>query len=189
MAGPLQVILGIAVLGWVLYNQLRVRQFSRRRPRIAAVLGAIGLVEVATAAAAHPVSVVGWTLLVTGLVLGAALGLVRAATVKIWVRDGAVYTQGHALTAALWIVGIGVHIGLDVLARVVDPAAESLNTSSVLLFIAVSLGVQGLMTMRRVQSLPGAPSPVGARGGERPRHDGSDSSKPRAHVAGNPDRP
>lgn len=163
MSGALQVVIGIVVLGWILWNQLRVRQFSPRRLRIAAILGVVGLVEVVSTAGAHPVSVTGWTLLVIGLVVGAALGLVRAATVRLWVRDGVVWTQGHALTAALWIVGIAVHIGLDVLARVVAPSADGVNASSVLLFIAVSLGVQGLMTLRRAQTLPGAPLLTGVR--------------------------
>lgn len=163
MSGALQVILGIAVLGWILYNQLRVRVFSPRRLRVAAVLGVVGLGEVVSAAGAHPVSVVGWTLLVTGLLVGAALGLLRAATVRLWVDDGVVHTQGHAMTAALWIVGIGVHLGLDVLARVIAPSAETLNTSSVLLFLALSLGVQGLMTVRRARALPGAPVLAGMR--------------------------
>ena len=156
MSGALQVIIGIAVLGWVLDNQLRVRQFTARRLRLAGILGLVGLVEVASSAGAQPMSVVGWTLLVTGLVIGAALGLLRAATVKLWVRDGAVYTQGHALTAALWIVGIAIHIGLDVLAGAIAPTANAVNSSSVLLFIAVGLGVQGLVTLQRARALPGA---------------------------------
>jgi hypothetical protein len=156
MSGPLQVIVGIVVLGWILFNQLRVRQFTARRLRVAGILGIVGVVEVASSAGTHPVSVVGWTLLVTGLVIGAALGLLRAATVTLWVRDGVVWTQGHALTAALWIVGIAVHIGLDLLARAIAPSADVVNASSVLLFIAVSLGVQGLVTLRRAQALPGA---------------------------------
>lgn len=163
MSGPLQVIVGIVVLGWILYNQLRVRQFSPRRLRVAAILGVLGLVEIVSAAGTHPASLVGWTLLITGLVVGAALGLLRAATVRLWVRDGTVYTQGHAMTAVLWVVGIGVHIGLDLLARAIAPSAEVVNTSSVLLFIAVSLGVQGLMTVRRAQTLPGAPVLAGVR--------------------------
>ncbi len=160
MSGALQVIIGIAVLGWVVYNQLRVRQFTARRLRIAGILGVVGVVEVASAAGAHPVSVVGWTLLVVGLVVGAALGLLRAATVRLWVRDGAVYTQGHALTAALWIVGIAIHVGLDLLAGAIAPTANAVNSSSVLLFIAVSLGVQGLVTLQRARALPGLPAPV-----------------------------
>ncbi|NMO89387.1 hypothetical protein [Actinomycetospora sp. TBRC 11914] len=163
MSGPVQVVVGVLVLGWILWNQLRVRQFSPRRLRVAAVLGVVGVVEVVSTAGAHPVSVTGWALLVVGLLIGAALGLVRAATVRLWVRDGAVWTQGHALTAALWIVGIAAHLGLDLLARAVAPSADAVNASSVLLFIAVSLGVQGLMTLRRAQSLPGAPDLTGVR--------------------------
>jgi hypothetical protein len=60
------------------------------------------------------------------------------------------------MTAALWIVGIAIHIGLDLLARALAPSADAVNASSVLLFIAVSLGVQGLVTMQRARSLPGA---------------------------------
>jgi NAD/NADP transhydrogenase beta subunit len=154
---PLQIVIGVAVLGWILYNQLRVRQFSTRRLRLAGILGVVGLIEVLSTASSHPASMVGWTLLIAGLVIGAALGLLRAATVKLWVRDGVVYTQGHLLTAALWLVGIGAHIGLDLLAPSLAPSAEGINSSSVLLFLAVSLGVQGLMTVHRVRSLPGAP--------------------------------
>jgi hypothetical protein len=164
MSGPLQMIVGIAVLGWIVSNQLRVRQFTARRLRLARILGIAGLVEVVSTAGAQPVSVAGWTLLVLGLVIGAALGLLRAATVKLWVRDGAVYTQGHAMTAALWIVGIAVHVGLDLLARAIAPSADAVNASSVLLFVAVSLGVQGLMTMQRARALPGARILDGVRG-------------------------
>ena len=163
MSGLLQVIVGIAVLGWILVNQLRVRQFSARRLRVAGILGVVGVVEVVSTAGAHAVSMVGWTLVITGLVVGAALGLLRAATVTLWVRDGAVYTQGHAMTAALWIVGIGVHIGLDVLARVIAPSVDGVDASSVLLFLAVSLGVQGLVTLQRARTLPGAPVLAGVR--------------------------
>ena len=163
MSGLLQVIVGIAVLGWILVNQLRVRQFSARRLRVAGILGVVGVVEVVSTAGAHPVSMVGWTLVITGLVVGAALGLLRAATVTLWVRDGAVYTQGHAMTAALWIVGIGVHIGLDVLARVIAPSVDAVDASSVLLFLAVSLGIQGLVTLQRARTLPGAPVLAGVR--------------------------
>lgn len=163
MSGTLQVVVGVLVLGWILANQLRVRAFTPRRLRVAAVLGVVGLVEVVSTAGTHPVSLTGWTLLVVGLLVGAALGLVRAATVDLWVRDGVVWTRGHALTAALWFVGIAVHVGLDVLARVVAPSADAVNASSVLLFIAVGLGVQGLMTLRRAQSLPGTPVLTGMR--------------------------
>ncbi|MDL5158271.1 hypothetical protein [Actinomycetospora termitidis] len=158
MNGTLSAVLGIAVLVWVVYNQLRVREFTPRRVRVAAVLGVIGLVQVASAAADAPVSTLGWTLLVTGLVVGGLLGLLRARTMKLWVADGTVFTQGHWGTAALWIVGIAAHVGLDLLARLVAPSAATVNAASILLFVGVSLGAQGLVTMSRARSLPGAPA-------------------------------
>ncbi|WP_433798489.1 hypothetical protein [Actinomycetospora sp. CA-084318] len=158
MSGTFSAVIGIAVLVWVIWNQVRVREFTPRRVRIAGILGIVGLVELVSAAGAQPVSATGWALLVTGLVVGAALGLLRAATVHLWVADGKVFTQGHWGTAALWLVGIGVHVGLDLLAGVVAPSAATVNSSSILLFIAVSLGAQGLVTMQRARSLPGAPA-------------------------------
>jgi hypothetical protein len=157
MNGVFSAVIGIAVLVWVVYNQVRVREFTPRRVRVAAILGIVGLVEVVQAVGTHPASALGWTLLVTGLVVGAVLGLLRAATVNLWVADGRVFTQGHWGTAGLWVLGIAVHVGLDLLAGVIAPSAATLNSSSILLFIAVSLGAQGLVTLQRARSLPGAP--------------------------------
>lgn len=157
MNGAFSAVIGVAVLGWVMWNQLRVREVTPQRVRIAGVLAVVGVVEVAQAAGAAPVSGLGWVLLVVGLVVGAALGLVRAATVDLWAADGRVLTRGSWGTAGLWLLGIGVHVGLDVLARVVAPSAATLNSSSILLFVAVGLGAQGLVTMRRARSLPGSP--------------------------------
>lgn len=159
MNGALSAVIGVAVLGWVIWNQLRVREVTPRRVRIAGVLAVVGVVEVAQAAGAAPVSGLGWVLLVVGLVVGAALGLVRAATVDLWAAaDGRVLTRGSWGTAGLWLLGIGVHVGLDVLARVVAPSAATLNSSSILLFVAVGLGAQGLVTTRRARSLPVSPA-------------------------------
>ena len=56
-----------------------------------------------------------------------------------------------------------IHIGLDLLAGAIAPTANAVNSAGVLLFIAVSLGVQGLVTMQRARSLPGAPVLAGVR--------------------------
>lgn len=154
MSGMVEAVIGVAVLGWVIWNQVRVRELTPRRVRIAGILGIVGVGEIAQAAGVAQVSVTGWAL----LVVGAALGLLRAATVNLWVADGKVFSQGHWGTAALWLLGVGVHVGLDLLAGVIAPSATTLNSSSILLFVAVGLGAQGLVTMQRARSLPGAPA-------------------------------
>ncbi|MHC1563132.1 hypothetical protein ACR9E3_29580 [Actinomycetospora sp. C-140] len=158
MTGMLSALVGIAVLAWVIVNQLRPQPLTARRLRLAGILAVVGVVQLVSAAGAHPVPPMGWTLLALGLAIGAVLGALRARTVRLWVRDGVVWTQGHALTAVLWVVGIGAHVGLDLLARTVVPAAETVNTASILLFVAVSLGVQGLVTVQRTRGLAGARS-------------------------------
>jgi hypothetical protein len=160
MNGVLSILIGIAVLVWVVVNQLRPRPLGTRRARLAGVLGVVGVVQLASAATAHPVPPLGWVLLLLGLAIGAALGAVRARSVHLWVRDGVVWTQGYAMTAALWVVGIAAHVGLDLLARAIVPDAETVNAASVLLFVALSLGVQGVVTAQRARALTGAPRTV-----------------------------
>ncbi|GAA4778474.1 hypothetical protein GCM10023200_09320 [Actinomycetospora chlora] len=155
MDGTLSAVIGIAVLVWVVVNQVRARPLSARRMRIAGILGVVGLVQLVGAAAAGPVPALGWVLLLAGLAIGALLGGIRAGTVRLWVRDGVVWTQGHAATAALWVVGIAAHVGLDLLARAVAPGSATIDGASVLLFVAVSLGVQGVVTARRAAVLTG----------------------------------
>jgi hypothetical protein len=50
----------------------------------------------------------------------------------------------------LWVVAIGVHIGLDVL---FDSSAKGLSGASILLYLAVSLGVQRLAVQSRATRL------------------------------------
>jgi hypothetical protein len=156
MSGTLSAVVGIAVLVWVVVNQLRARPLRGRRMQIAAVLGVVGVVQLVSAAGAHPVPALGWVLLLAGLVVGAVLGAIRAGTVRLWVRDGVVWTQGHAATAALWVLGIVVHVVLDLVARAAAPSAATVDTASILLFVAVSLAVQGVVTSHRARVLTGA---------------------------------
>jgi hypothetical protein len=49
------------------------------------------------------------------LVIAAVFGAIRAATVHIWVYGGQAWRQGTWLTAVLWVVSLGVHLGYDYL--------------------------------------------------------------------------
>ena len=52
----------------------------------------------------------------------------------------------------LWLVSVALHVGIDLLA----PSALTTGSASILLFVAVSLGVQALALTRRavVADLP-----------------------------------
>lgn len=154
MTPVVSALIGLLVLAWIVYNQLRPREVTNRRLRIAGVLGVVGLVQVTTAASGHPVSALALGLLVLGLVIGAGLGVGRAYTMRAWTApDGRRMIQGNWVTAALWLVGIAVHVGLDLLVRAFDPASEPVNTASIMLFVAVSIGAQALVAVRRSRAL------------------------------------
>lgn len=159
------VLIGLLVVALLLYRQLQARQASERSGfRLALILGVIGVIDAAQAFQGHTVSGSAVGLIVLGMGVGAALGAVRAYTVHVW-RDenGVAWRKGNWVTAALWIVAIGLHLLIDV---AVDHTSgiSGLGTSTLLLYLALSLGVQREIVRLRAAQLDAgqrAQSPTG----------------------------
>jgi hypothetical protein len=69
--------------------------------------------------------------------------------------DGWAWRQGTVLTAALWIVSLATHLVLD---AVIDHSTTitALGTSSILVYLAVTLGVQReIVRWRASRLVPG----------------------------------
>ncbi|HEY2549906.1 MAG TPA: hypothetical protein VGI64_04950 [Streptosporangiaceae bacterium] len=49
--------------------------------------------------------------LVGSLVLAAAFGAARAATVRLWLSEGEAWTRGNAATALPWVLAVAAHLG------------------------------------------------------------------------------
>jgi hypothetical protein len=149
------VLIALAVLALVLSRQLQKRRVREARPyRLILVLGVIGVVETAQFDQQHAVSAAGWGLLAASLALGAGLGALRGLTTHVWREDGVLYRQGDAITVMLWLVGIGLHLGLDLATGHVDHDAAGLGSSSVLLYLALTLGIQRVLVLERADHLP-----------------------------------
>jgi len=154
------LVIGVAVLGLLIYRQLRARPV-RGNQRIVLILVIIGLIETAEymqklhAGSAAVVALVG------SLVLAAVFGVARAATVKIWIQDGQAWAKGNLLTAALWIVALAAHLGYDYLIGQ-HKDIGNLGDATVLLYLAVSLAVQRVVITARAQRLD--PASVGRMG-------------------------
>ncbi len=137
------VVIGIAIVGLLVYRQLTARPVRERNAaRLVLILGVIGVIEMVQAAKGHHIgsATIGWIAL--GLVIGASLGALRAMTMRIWRDDaGVAWRRGSVLTGALWIVSLAAHFGLDAL---IDHSttAKSLGSADILLYLAVTLGVQ-----------------------------------------------
>ncbi len=78
--------------------------------------------------------------------------MIRAATVHVWADGGQGWRQGTWLTAVLWVVSLGVHLGYDYL---IDGkgAQAGLGSASLLLYFGVTFTIQRLILQARAQRI------------------------------------
>jgi hypothetical protein len=147
------VVISAAVLVFILYRQVQVRRTSPRMvlPIILVIVGVLSLTGSATTSSGKMTgSEVG--ILIALLVLDAGcLGAVRAWTVKLW-HDGqqGVLRQGTWVTILLWLVGLGIHEGVDFAAHI--PA------SSTLLYLGVTMLAQQFALQTRINRMEQLPA-------------------------------
>ena len=160
----LDVILGLAVLALLIYRQLAARPVNSSALRLIAILVIIGIFQTyqfLNKGHDHPLT---FAALGGSLVLAAIFGALRAGTVRVWLQDGQAWSQGNWLTATLWIASLVAHLGYDVL-LVHGPGARGLGTATIVLYLAVTLGFQRVLVLRRAQRLqlagPAAPGDLG----------------------------
>lgn len=160
----LDIILGLAVLALLIYRQLAARPVNSSALRLIAILVIIGIFQTyqfLNKGHDHPLT---FAALGGSLVLAAIFGALRAGTVRVWLQDGQAWSQGNWLTATLWIASLVAHLGYDVL-LVHGPGARGLGTATIVLYLAVTLGFQRVLVLRRAQRLqlagPAAPGDLG----------------------------
>jgi hypothetical protein len=147
------LVIGVLVLGLLIYRQLMPRRASFR---IVAVLGVIGLIETVQYLQQHHGGTATVATLAGSLVLAAAFGAARARTVRVWQQDGSAWSQGSWLTALLWIAGLGAHLGYDALLDT-HKGTTGLGNATIVLYLAISLAVQRVIVLQRARRLgPGS---------------------------------
>jgi hypothetical protein len=155
----LYLVIGVAVLGLLIYRQLVARPVQGNQ-RLVLILVIIGLIEAAQYLQKLHAGSAAIVALAGSLVLAAIFGAARAATVRIWIQDGQAWSKGNILTAALWVVALGAHLGYDYLIGQ-HKDIGSLGDATVLLYLAVSLAVQRVIVVLRAQRpSPAVPGPV-----------------------------
>jgi hypothetical protein len=145
------LVLGILVLGLLIYRQFIARPVrdAFRLPLILAVIGIVGLISFLKGKNVDGALMAG---LVGSLVLAAVFGGIRAMFTKVWIQDGRAWRKGGVIGAVLWVVTLAVHLGYDQLVY----SHSQLGNATILLYLAVSLVVQGLILEARAQRLPAA---------------------------------
>ncbi len=155
-----QIVIGVAVLALLIYRQLRTRPVNASGLRLAAIIGVIGLIETYEFVQKHHAGAVTYAALAGSLVLAAGFGVLRAATVRIWLQDGQPWSRGSWVTASLWVVALAAHLGYDAL--VAGHGTGNVGAATIVLYLAVSLGIQRLVVHQRAQRLSGAGSGAGS---------------------------
>ncbi|MFE5740583.1 hypothetical protein [Streptomyces celluloflavus] len=164
--GETALVVAVIVVGLVVRQQLRTRPVRRIGslivPALLGVLGALGIsFGIASVLNYHALTTLPVILLVVSLAVAAGFGVARARTVRMWHGpQGEVLRKGTAATTGLWLVSVGVHIGLSLW---IDHAAGAglLGTASLYAYLAIGLGTQNLLLRGRTAGLPrsGATAP------------------------------
>jgi len=155
-AGDLYDIIGIAALAFILYRQLAVRRV-RDSYRLVIILAVVGVLELSRFLSNRNGSHVGDGRIALALagsaVLAVGMGVLRAMTVRLWRgRDGQLLRKGTWLTATLWVLAVAAHLALDALvAGGVSGKTGNIGNATILLYLAVSFGVQQMVLLKRAE--------------------------------------
>jgi hypothetical protein len=143
------VLIGLAVLALLLWRQLQPRRVREDGAlRLTVILLAIGVFQAYPVLSSHPPTTIVLVLLGAGLVSGAVFGTLRAYTTKLWVQDNEGWRRGTWVTLVLWLVAVGLHFGIDYLSER-QGAPAGLGSSTIVLYLAVTLGIQRFTTQQR----------------------------------------
>lgn len=143
------VLVGLAVLALLLWRQLQPRRVREDGAmRLTVILLVVGVFQAYPVLSGHPPTTVVVLLLLAGLVSGAVFGTLRAYTTKLWIQDNEVWRRGTGVTLVLWLVAVGLHFGIDYLSEQ-QGAPAGLGSSTIVLYLAVTLGIQRFITQQR----------------------------------------
>jgi hypothetical protein len=144
--------IGLIALVYIVTKQLQAKpaKTDMRLPLILGVIGIIQLTGFLRGEDSHAGEVAA--ALLGSLLLAAAFGAIRAATVHVWVDNGQPWRQGNWLTAALWILSLAVHLGYDFVVDGRGPLS-GLGNASLLLYFGITYAIQRLIIQARAQRI------------------------------------
>jgi hypothetical protein len=145
-----ELVIGVAVLGLLIYRNLRARPVRQANQRLYLILGVIGVIETFQYVDKHHDGALAVAALLGSLVLAAGFGAVRALTVHVWMQNGQAWSKGNWLTAGLWVVALAAHLGYD---AALGKQLAGLGDATILLYLVASLLTQRVIVLARAQRL------------------------------------
>ncbi|MFJ7211547.1 hypothetical protein [Amycolatopsis sp. NPDC098790] len=153
MPSAANVLLYVAIAAYVfyrvVYKQVRGTLLNRRTLTVMPlVLVAVGAYLAAKDLPGASGAELG--LLAADLVVLAGLGVLRSTTTTLTERDGTTFQKGSAVTIGLWVLTIGVRVGLVALGTALGISGP-LTSASIAFTLGVSIAVQNATTYYRIQ--------------------------------------
>jgi len=148
----------LAVLVLVVYRQLTPHAMRDNPLKLPMILGAIGAYESYGYLSAHPTVPVGDVAgVLVGLTLATLIAYPRAQSVSIYrAPDGTWMSRGNIRTLGWWVVAVIAHgaaaIGIPALCGEHVHGLSGLESSTMMIYLALSLGVQFWLMHQRRQS-------------------------------------
>lgn len=147
------IVIALVVIGLILYRQTRERPVKDNPFKLPLILGIVGVVQTVNyVGSVHTVPVGEVVAVLIGFAVAAALAVPRAHSMEVYRnREGVLVRKGGVLTMVLWVVAIGAHIAISVLVPAIfgdglGHGFGGLDGVTLTIYLAISLGVQGLVT-------------------------------------------
>lgn len=149
MQGPIEIVVAVAVVGYILARRMLGEPAQAKRLLLLpAVLVVVGFVS----AAKQGQTAMALGFLIGTVVLSLLIGLLRGASVRVSAEDGIVAIRYTGTTLLLWASGLAMEIGAGFLLGTLDPAA---GHSSPMLPLGAGLLAEGLTVLAKSTRVDG----------------------------------
>lgn len=150
-------LIAVLVFVLILYRQTRERPLKDNLFKLPLIIGIIGVFEtVQYLGGGHHVTVGAVVAVLVGFVVAAILAVPRAHSMQVYRNPaGVMVRKGGALTVVLWVVAIAAHVGISLVVPAffgdgLQHGMSGLDGASIMIYLAISLGVQALVTSGKV---------------------------------------
>ncbi len=152
-----EIIAILALVAWSAYRQTRTTEVTAKsRFKMAIIYAIVGL---SLGGFDRPSGPAGYGMIVVGLALSLAVGLMRGRLTRVWSDpEGRVFSQGTKVTVALFLGLIAVKFGLGIVAYFAH-INDGAGFGEVLMMIAIMIAVQAQIVYRRADTLTPADVP------------------------------
>nr|WP_042194756.1 hypothetical protein [Kibdelosporangium sp. MJ126-NF4]CEL21527.1 hypothetical protein [Kibdelosporangium sp. MJ126-NF4]CTQ95906.1 hypothetical protein [Kibdelosporangium sp. MJ126-NF4] len=146
MSGPVEIVLIVAAVGYVLTRRMLGEPIvAKRMLLLPVVLIGFGLIDLVKG----PQSAISIGFLAATTALSVVLGLLRGASTRVFEKDGVAYLRYTVMTLVLWGVNIAVKVGAGVVLGSIDPGAAQASSTGLMFTLGAGLLAEGAAVLAK----------------------------------------